>query len=92
MKCEWFKLFLEPKALRDESAIDPRLPLIPVSILKFTHFSAHSQMSPQPHKRAVDLIIDFLSCLWEHAKDQITRDIGAVADLSMLVPLVLNPF
>jgi hypothetical protein len=32
MKCEWFKLFLEPKALRDESAVDPRLPLLPVSI------------------------------------------------------------
>jgi hypothetical protein len=62
--CEWFKLFLEPQALRDESAIDPRLPTLP------------------PGKRAVDLIIDFLSCLWEYAKDQITRDIGAVADLN----------
>jgi hypothetical protein len=30
----------------------------------------------------MDLIIDFLSCLWEYAKEQITRDIGAVADLS----------
>lgn len=30
-KCEWFKLFLEPHALRDESAVDPRLPEIPVS-------------------------------------------------------------
>jgi hypothetical protein len=36
----------------------------------------------QPGKRAIDLIIDFLSCLWEYAKEQITRDIGAVADLS----------
>lgn len=31
--CEWFKLFLEPSALRDESSIDPRLPTIPVSCL-----------------------------------------------------------
>lgn len=40
-------------------------------------------------KRAMDLIIDFLSCLWEYAKDQITRDIGAVADLSkfFIVPM-----
>ena len=30
-RCEWFKLFLEPQALRDESTIDPRLPSIPVS-------------------------------------------------------------
>ncbi|KAM6493252.1 actin-like ATPase domain containing protein [Amanita muscaria] len=64
IKCEWFKLFLEPHALRDESTIDPRLPRLP------------------PGKRAIDLIIDFLSCLWEYAKDQITREIGAVADLN----------
>jgi len=30
----------------------------------------------------LDLIIDFLSCLWEYAKEQITREIGAVADLN----------
>ena len=35
----------------------------------------------QPGKKAMDLIIDFLSCLWEYAKEQITREIGAVADL-----------
>ncbi|KAF9006946.1 hypothetical protein BDQ17DRAFT_1423037 [Cyathus striatus] len=63
-KCEWFKLFLEPHALRDEGAVDPRLPRLP------------------PGKKAIDLIVDFLSCLWEYAKDQITRDIGAVADLN----------
>lgn len=62
-KCEWFKLFLEPHALRDEHAVDPRLPSLP------------------PGKHALDLIIDFLSCLWEYAKQQITREIGAVADL-----------
>lgn len=43
LKCEWFKLFLEPKALRDESAIDPRLPLLPVSVLGFVTFRALSQ-------------------------------------------------
>ncbi|EIW56662.1 actin-like ATPase domain-containing protein [Trametes versicolor FP-101664 SS1] len=63
VKCEWFKLFLEPHALRDETNVDPRLPALP------------------PGKRAIDLIIDFLSCLWDYAKQQITREIGAVADL-----------
>ncbi|KAG6830525.1 hypothetical protein H0H92_000197 [Tricholoma furcatifolium] len=63
-RCEWFKLFLEPHALRDQSTIDPRLPALP-----------HGKM-------AIDLIVDFLSCLWEHAKDQITHEIGAVADLN----------
>jgi hypothetical protein len=63
IRCEWFKLFLEPHALRDSHAVDPRLPALP------------------PNKRAIDLIIDFLSCLWEYAKEQITREIGLVADL-----------
>ncbi|CAL1697945.1 unnamed protein product [Somion occarium] len=62
VKCEWFKLFLEPHALRDGS-VDPRLPSLP------------------PGKQAIDLIIDFLTCLWDYAKQQITREIGAVADL-----------
>ncbi|KAF9445980.1 actin-like ATPase domain-containing protein [Macrolepiota fuliginosa MF-IS2] len=73
LKCEWFKLFLEPKTLRDESNVDPRLPLLP------------------PGKRAIDLIIDFLTCLWEYAKEQITRDIGAVADLNSADVLLTVP-
>ncbi|KAF9264585.1 actin-like ATPase domain-containing protein [Marasmius fiardii PR-910] len=63
LRCEWFKLFLEPNALREESAIDPRLPRIP------------------PGKKPIDLIIDFLSHLWEYAKVQITQVTGAVSDL-----------
>ncbi|KII84108.1 hypothetical protein PLICRDRAFT_168186 [Plicaturopsis crispa FD-325 SS-3] len=63
-RCEWFKLFLEPHVLRDEGAIDPRLPELPRG------------------KTAMDLVTDFLSCLWEYAKEQITREIGAVADLN----------
>ncbi|CAE6398596.1 unnamed protein product [Rhizoctonia solani] len=62
-RCEWFKLFLEPKSLR-EGTVDSRLPGLP------------------PGKRPIDAIIDFLSCLWNYAKQQITREIGAVADLN----------
>ncbi|KAJ6542699.1 hypothetical protein B0H19DRAFT_957504 [Mycena capillaripes] len=61
---EWFKLFLDPRALRDEAALDPRLPALP------------------PGKTPTDLIMEFLSCLWEYAREQITRDIGAIADLN----------
>ncbi|KAJ6482899.1 hypothetical protein C8R47DRAFT_576571 [Mycena vitilis] len=61
---EWFKLFLDPRALRDEAALDPRLPLLP------------------PGKTPTDLIMEFLSCLWEYVREQITRDIGAIADLN----------
>ncbi|KAI0297007.1 hypothetical protein B0F90DRAFT_1742262 [Multifurca ochricompacta] len=63
IKCEWFKLFLEPHALRDQSAVDPRLPPLP------------------PGKKPIHLIVDFLYCMWEYAKEQITREIGVVADL-----------
>lgn len=63
-RCEWFKLFLEPRALRDENAVDSRLPQLP------------------PGKTAINLIVDFLSCLWEYAKEEITREIGSVADLN----------
>ncbi|OJA20948.1 hypothetical protein AZE42_03492 [Rhizopogon vesiculosus] len=72
-RCEWFKLFLEPSALRDENAIDPRLPQLP------------------PGKTAMNLIVDFLSCLWEYAKERITQDIGAVADLDSADVLVTCP-
>ncbi|VDC04739.1 unnamed protein product [Peniophora sp. CBMAI 1063] len=62
-KCEWFKLFLEPKTLRDQTEVDPRLPPLPRG------------------KQPLDVIVDFLSCLWEYAKERITAEIGAVADL-----------
>ena len=45
----------------------------------------------QPGKKAVDLIVDFLSHIWEYAKQQITREIGAVADLGVYrVSYVVN--
>ncbi|KAG9311082.1 actin-like ATPase domain-containing protein [Chiua virens] len=72
-RCEWFKLFLEPRALRDESAVDPRLPQLP------------------PGKTAMNLIVDFLTCLWEYAKEEITREIGAVADLNTADVVVTCP-
>ncbi|KAJ7802663.1 hypothetical protein B0H14DRAFT_3779901, partial [Mycena olivaceomarginata] len=69
----WFKLFLDPRALRNASALDPRLPLLPAG------------------KAPTDLITDFLSCLWEYARDQIARNFGAsvhidTADLWVTVP------
>ncbi|KAF9234588.1 actin-like ATPase domain-containing protein [Melanogaster broomeanus] len=73
IRCEWFKLFLEPRVLRDESAIDPRLPQLPLG------------------KTAMNLIVDFLTCLWEWAKEEITREIGAVADLNSADVVVTCP-
>ena len=40
-RCEWFKLFLEPRALRDESSVDPRLPQLPVRIDVFLMKNFH---------------------------------------------------
>ena len=67
-------------ALRDSNAVDPRLPRLPVS----THipFKRPYLICSQAGKQAIDLIVDFLSALWEYAKEQITREIGTVADLS----------
>lgn len=78
-----FKLFLEPTVLRNAATVDPRLPQIPVCIHHYhieivTYVAARYQLGKKP----LDLIVDFLSCLWEYAKEQITREIGAVADLS----------
>ena len=74
-----FKRFLEPMVLRDSNAIDPRLPRFPVC----THipFKCHLLNLSQAGKQVIDLIVDFLSALWEYAKEQITREIGSVADL-----------
>ncbi|GAA6025140.1 hypothetical protein JCM10207_006249 [Rhodosporidiobolus poonsookiae] len=44
---------------------------------------AHSARLPRlPYgKQPIDVITDFLSCLWKYAKERITEEIGSVADL-----------
>ena len=42
----------------------------------------------QPGKEVIDVITDFLQCLWQHAKAWITKDIGAVADLGTYTPAI----
>ena len=37
----------------------------------------------QAGKQAIDLIVDFLSILWEYAKEQIAREIASAIDLSV---------
>lgn len=32
-------------------------------------------------KEPIDVIVDYLSCLWRYAKERITEDLGSVADL-----------
>lgn len=77
-----FKLFLEPHALRD-GTVDPRLPQLPVCANHLAiYYILLIYFRVQPGKKAIELIVDFLSCLWEYAKEQITREIGVVADLS----------
>jgi len=44
-----------------------------------------------PGKRAIDLSIDFLACLWGHIKEQITRGIGVVADLNAADVWLISP-
>ncbi|KAF7345112.1 hypothetical protein MVEN_01675100 [Mycena venus] len=42
----------------------------------------HDCLHSPPGKTPTDLIMDFLGCLWEYAREQITRDIGAISDLN----------
>ncbi|KAH7103744.1 hypothetical protein BKA62DRAFT_615790 [Auriculariales sp. MPI-PUGE-AT-0066] len=65
-QCEWFKLHLEPSALRNAERgqpLDPRL------------------APPPPGKTPQMLVIDYLSCLWEYSRTQITNEISSIADL-----------
>ena len=68
---------------------EPRAPAPIVRCLAATpgpvilaHFLPNG-FSQQYGKLPVDLIIDFLSCVWEYTKEQISKDTGAVADLGM---------
>lgn len=54
--------------------------LIPVPIV-VSQAACLTYLFIQPGKQAIDVIVDFLACLWEYARQQITREIGAVADL-----------
>ena len=68
------------RTLRDQSEVDPRLPSLPVCLAvrgAESYLTGLSQRGKQP----LDVIVDFLSCLWEYAKERITAEIGAVADL-----------
>ncbi|KAL8291455.1 hypothetical protein RQP46_002433 [Phenoliferia psychrophenolica] len=50
------------------------------------------RLPPLPHgKDAVDVIADFLSCIWKYAKGQITEQIGTVADLDTADVLLTVP-
>ncbi|KAF8331926.1 actin-like ATPase domain-containing protein [Cantharellus anzutake] len=76
VRCEWFKLVLEPGALRNE-ILDPRLPQPPLG------------------KTSVDLIVDFLTCLWDYARERITKETDIVvnsdtADVWLTVPATWN--
>ena len=39
----------------------------------------------QPRKKPLHLIVDFLYCMWEYTKEQITCEIGTVTDLGQKV-------
>lgn len=34
-----------------------------------------------PGKEPIDVVTEYLSCLWQYAKERITEEIGSVADL-----------
>ena len=56
----------------------PAFQCVLASRLNVTYFTCS-----QAGKQAIDLIVDFLAVLWGYAKEQITREIGSAADLSV---------
>ncbi|KAG8742300.1 hypothetical protein FRC12_015398, partial [Ceratobasidium sp. 428] len=92
-----FKLFLDPQNLRRKLNDPhlPVLPVSRPSVsLSFkTHITFlnlifisetpnHNHLSYiQPGKRPLDVIVDFLTCLWNNTKQQISNKVGTTADL-----------
>ncbi|GAA6040443.1 hypothetical protein JCM8097_004552 [Rhodosporidiobolus ruineniae] len=66
LKIEWFKLFLDPSVLHSGRLAD----------------GSDARLPDLPYeKQPIDVVTDFLSCLWRYAKERITEEIGSVADL-----------
>jgi len=42
-------------------------------------------------KEPIDIIVDYLTCLWRYAKERITEDTGSIADLEAADVLLTVP-
>ncbi|GAA5978586.1 hypothetical protein JCM11641_002779 [Rhodosporidiobolus odoratus] len=52
------------------------------SVLREGRLAASARLPDLPYgKQPIDVVTDFLSCLWKYAKERITEEIGSVADL-----------
>ncbi|KAG8705098.1 hypothetical protein FRC09_003157 [Ceratobasidium sp. 395] len=89
-QCSKFKLFLDPQNLR-RKLNDPHLPVLPVSHpsvslgfeshIWFLNLMLILETYIKPGKRPLDVIADFLTCLWKNAKQQISNKVGTTTDL-----------
>ncbi|GAA6006073.1 Hsp70 family protein [Rhodotorula paludigena] len=51
-------------------------------VLREGRLAASARLPELPYgKQPVDVVTDYLSCLWKYAKERITEEIGSVADL-----------
>lgn len=54
-------------------------------VLREGRLATSARLPELPHgKQPIDVVTDFLSCLWKYAKERITEEIGSVADLGEL--------
>ncbi|GAA5878397.1 hypothetical protein JCM8547_007907 [Rhodosporidiobolus lusitaniae] len=52
------------------------------SVLREGRLAASARLPDLPYgKEPIDVVTDFLSCIWRYAKERITEEIGSVADL-----------
>ncbi|KAK4702662.1 hypothetical protein P7C70_g3563, partial [Phenoliferia sp. Uapishka_3] len=62
------------------------------SVLRDGRSASSARLPELPYgKEPVDVIVDFLTCLWRYAKEQITEQIGSVADLEAADVLLTVP-
>ncbi|GAA5951231.1 hypothetical protein JCM10213_003614 [Rhodosporidiobolus nylandii] len=52
------------------------------TVLRDGRLASNARLPDLPYgKEPIDVVTDFLSCLWKYAKERITEEIGSVADL-----------
>lgn len=58
-------------------------------VLREGRLAATARLPDLPYgKEPIDVVTDYLSCLWKYAKERITEEIGSVADLGASLSLL----
>ena len=62
------------------------------NVLRDGRMSSTARLPDLPYgKEPIDIIVDYLTCLWTYAKERITEEIGSIADLEAADVLLTVP-